>query len=302
MGENQVESGEIFDRPIELSEDTQAVDKLLEKARPITEKMKRVLYPNIEELPKRERLRPSGSLDPLRLPLYACSQAIFKRSLIEEQADPRGCPVLAIACDGSGSQNAQQMSLAKLLSAGWLVSTAKTDIRVLAGLFHSGAIRHGVGGPLVQWMYHPVKTPAINSREGVRALVTLPDHGTGVQSDALSIAFITDEARRLARGRMIYLILITDCAWNMSFKTGRSGKEEVYTLFENLTHQYKSKLHTTLVALGVNGATGFENLLDKVINIDRNELTDPAAVAEKIGLYVASIMRERKKWLAKKEK
>jgi hypothetical protein len=182
------------------------------------------------------------------------------------------------------------------------VSTAKTDIQVLAGLYHSGSIRHGVSGPLVQWMFHPQKTPAISSRDAVRALVTLPDHGTGVQSDALSIAFITDEARRLARGRMIYLVLITDCAWNQSFRSSKNGKQEVYSLMENLTAQLKSKLHTTLVALGVSGATGFENLLDKVININRTELTDPVAVAEKIGLYVASIMRERQKWLTKNQK
>ena len=170
----------------------------------------------------------------------------------------------------------------------------------MAGLYHSGSIRPGVSGPLVQWIYHPQKTPALSRLEAARALVALPPSGTGAQSDALSLAFMLEEARCLARGRMIYLILLSDCAWNMSFRTRKTGKEEVYAFFETVYQEKAMKLHTTLVALGVTGATGFETLLDRVLLVNEGQLTDPAAVAGQIGTYVASCLKERRRWVMKK--
>jgi hypothetical protein len=156
-----------------------------------------------------------------------------------------------------------------------------------------------VSGPLVQWIYHPQKTPVLTRKESARALVALPSYGTGAQSDALSLAFMLGEARQLARGRMIYLILLSDCAWNTSFRTGKNGKEEVYAFFETAYQDHPGKLNTTLVALGVAGETGFEALLDKVVVVNEEQLLDPAAVAGRIGTYVASCLKERRRWVRK---
>ena len=297
---DEIAGGELFDRPIELSDDLPAYQKLLEEARPVTEALRRTLYPNIEELPETERLRTSGSLDPARLIMAGYSEVIFKRYRIQERPDRRGQPVLLIACDGSGSLNRNQMKMVKVLAAAWLNSTAKSRVKLLAALYHSGGIRTGTVGPLVQWIHHPQKTPATSRADAARALVTLPDRGTGAQSDALSIAFLLEEAHRLARGRMVYLILISDCEWNRSFNTERSGKDEVYSLFEGVYDQHASKLHTTLVALGVGGETGFEQLLDKIITVADDKLEDYAGVAQQIGVYVASCMRERRKLIARR--
>ena len=137
-------------------------------------------------------------------------------------------------------------------------------------------------------------------KEATRALVALPSTGTGAQSDSLSLAFMLEEARHLARGRIIYLILLSDCVWNMSFRTEKTGKEEVYSFFETAYQEYPGKLNTTLVALGVAGDTGFEALLDKVVVVNEEQLTDPAAVAGQIGTYVASCLKERRRWVKKK--
>jgi hypothetical protein len=290
-----VAGGEIFDRPVELSDDLAVYERLLAKSQPITEALRRSLYPNIQEVLETQRLRASGSLDPARLALADFSSVIFKHYRIREMSDRRGRPVLVIACDGSGSLNSHQMKMVKILAAGWLNSTAKSDVQVLAGLYHSGQIREGVSGPLVQWIYHPHKTPATSRRDASRSLVSLPNTGTGVQSDALSLAFIMGEARGLARNNMVYLILISDTEWNRSFQTGKDGKEEVYSYFKTAYEEFSGKLHTTLVALGVSGETGFEDMLDKVIAVSDDELGDYVAVAEKIGVYVASCMRERRK-------
>lgn len=294
-----VASGEIFDRPIELSDDLHAYEQLLAESRPISEELKRSLYPNLSQIPEIDRFKSSGSLDPARLSIAELSAAVYRRYRIYEKADPRGRPVLVIACDGSGSLNTNQMKMVKILAAAWLNSTVKSDIQILAGLYHSGTIRRGLTGPLVQWIYHPQKTPSFSRKEAARALVALPDSGTGVQSDALSIAFILDEARRVAKGKMVYLILLSDCAWNRSFNTEKSGKDEVHAYFERAYEDFNKKLHVTLVALGVSGKTGFENFLDNVIAVSADELTDFSAVAKKIGVYVASCMRERLKWMSK---
>ncbi|MDY6988906.1 MAG: hypothetical protein SWQ30_12720 [Thermodesulfobacteriota bacterium] len=293
LGEDLVADGEVFDRPVELSDNLVACDRLLEESRPISEALRRSLYPNIQEVPETQRFCTSGSLDPSRLALANFSSAVFKRCRIREKPERKGRPVLVIACDGSGSLDDDQMKMVKILAAGWLSATAKSDVQVLAGLYHSGHIRKGVSGPLVQWIYHPHKTPALSPRDACRCLVSLPDTGTGVQSDALSLAFIMEEAQRLAKGTMIYLILLSDTEWNRSFDTEKDGEEEVYAYFESAYEALPGKLHTTLVALGVSEETGFEDLLDKVITVSSEELEDYAAVAEKIGVYVASCVSER---------
>lgn len=300
LGKGKVAAGEIFDRPVEISDDEGGYAELMGNCRPLAEALKKNLYPNVEQIPETERLRTSGCLDANRLAVAEYSQVIFRRYRIREKADPRGKPVVLIACDGSGSLNHQQMHMLKLLAAAWLESTVKSEIQVLAGLYHSGSVRPGVSGPLVQWIYHPQKTPALTRKEASRALVALPASGVGVQSDALSLAFMLEEARRLARGRMIYLILLSDCAWNSCLRIGKSGQEEVQAFFDSVYQEMPGKLHTTLVALGVNRETGFENLLDRVLAVNDAQLGDPAGVAGQIGAYVASCLRERRRWVGKK--
>jgi hypothetical protein len=257
------------------------------------------LYPNTEEFPLTERLRTSGTLDPARLSVAACCSAVFKRTRMVERADRRGKPVLLIACDGSGSLNAQQIGMLKVLAAAWLNSTVQSGVQVLAALYHSGEIRRGLSGPLVQWIYHPRKTPATGRKDAARALVSLPNSGTGCQSDALSVAFLLDEARTLARGRMVYLILLTDTAWNRSFNTSKDGKQEMLDLLQTAYDESSGKLHVTLVALGLTQPdTGFENIVDKVLTVSNEQLTDYAGVAQKIAVYVASTMKERHRLIA----
>jgi hypothetical protein len=298
IGDKSYQS-EIFDRPVELADDSAKVESLIQEAAPITRAMRRTLYPNIEKIPTMNRLRTSGSLDPARLAMVNFANAVFKRYCMREKADKRGRPVLVIACDGSGSLNSAQVKMLKLLTTAWLQSTLGSSVQILAGLYHSGEVRSGMTGTLVQWIYHPKKTPSIGHNDTVRALVSLPDAGTGVQADAPSIAFILQEAQKISRGRMIYLILLTDCAWNRSFHTELTGLQEVQGLFKNLREDMGDQLHTTLVALGKDTQTELENQVDKVIRISSHQLKKPMEVAEQIGVYVASCMKERSKIISR---
>jgi len=300
LGDQKTGTGEIYDQPVELSDDLEAHAELLAEAQPITEALRRNLYPNVEQVTQIQRFRSSGALDPGRLPLAEFSAAVFQRYRMVDLADPRGRPVVAIACDGSASLSDDQMRMVKVLATSWLEATVRSGIQVLAALYHSGRVRPGVSGPLVQWLWHPGKTPALSRREATRALASLPDEGTGAQSDALSLTFILSEARKLARGRMIYLILISDCAWNQSFHTRLSGQEEVQAFFRQAYGELPGKLHTTLVDLGGSRETGFEKLVDKVIPVSAEEIVDYLAVAGRIGTYVSSCLKERQRWLARR--
>jgi hypothetical protein len=293
LSDDRTAAGEIYDMAVEESDNIVAVERLLAEARPFSEALRRNIYPNTGQAPTTERFRSAGSLDPGRLPLAEFSAAVFRRHRVEEQPVRKGRALLVIACDGSGSLNRVQMSMLKVLTAGWLTATVKSDVKVVAALYH-GDEDNGVTRPLVRWIRHPHKTTSGGPADSVRALVSLSDVGTGVQADALSIAFILQEARRLAGGCMVYLILISDTRWNRCLLVGKSGREEVQETFLDAYRDFDGKLHTTLVALGVAGDTGFEGLLEKVIPVSEEELTDHASVAEKIGVYVASCIRERR--------
>lgn len=293
-----VGGGEVHDRPVLPSDDLPACDALAAECEPIAAALRKALYPNVTEHIETERLRTTGALDPARLSMGDYSTVIFKRYRMHEKADRKGKPLLLIACDGSGSLDRKQMSMLKMLAAAWLRSTVRLQVQVMAGLYHSGEVRKGMSGPLVQWIYHPRKTPAYGRHDALRALTALPFSGTGVQSDALSLAFMIDEAARIARGRMIYLILISDGCWNRSFQTERGGREELQALFGNVREQYRDTLHTTLVALGVDEETGLEGMIDKIIPVPEEALEDYAGMAQRIGVYVATCMKERRRYIA----
>jgi hypothetical protein len=282
LANNQEVGASIYDRPVELRNDDQAYRRLLSQAEPITRELQRVLYPNVEKTPETTRLCASGAIDAARLPVAAFSTSVFKR----------------VVCDGSGSLGHRPMWMTKVLAASWLASTAKTDIQVLAALYHSGPISRGTSGPLIEWIYHPEKTAATNRNDAVRAVSALPDKGSGGQADAPSLQFLMDEAERLSRGRSIYLVLISDTQWVRSIG-GESGYAEVRAVLEEHIERLEERLHVTLVALGVKRETGFENVVDAVVSVSDKEIAHTSAVAKKIALYVAGCMRERRKLVDK---
>jgi hypothetical protein len=292
-----IAEGDLYDRPLALSDDLDAVSELTAEADPLVRELRQLLYLNTTYPLHVERHRTSGALDPSRLALTDVSAAVFRQYRLREEADPRGNPVVLVACDGSGSLTADQMRMAKLFVTAWLLSTAKTGVQLLAGLYHSGNVHGQLNMPLIQWIYHPHKSAALGNLDAVRGVASLPPSGTGAQSDALSLAFMLEEARTLARGKMIYLILISDTAWNRCSQRANSGEEEMVTLFSAAAEEFSGRLHTTLVALGVTKECGLETLVDRMVTVSPDELKNPSVVASSIGTMVASCMRERRKGL-----
>lgn len=293
LGIEKLQTGEIYDRPLELSENLTAVAELMNEAAPLVKEMRKVLYPNLITISEEKRFCTSGTLDVTRLNVAQCSSAIFRRYPNKTIVDKGGRPVLVIACDGSGSLNAKQIRLLKILTAAWMGSVTNTAIQLIACIYHSGKVRQVLDSALVQWLYHPKKTPAIHPKEAISALISLPDNGTGAQQDSLSISYIIGEAMELAKKRMVYLILISDCQWNTSFKTAKNGQQEVEALFDRLKVKHKNQLHTTLIALGVKEKQPLFEKLNRVIMIEPSELDNPAVVAGRINLYVANCLKEK---------
>jgi hypothetical protein len=288
--------GEIYDVPIEPVDDITLVEALIADAQPLIQEMQKQLYPNLQEAPVTEKMKTSGSLDPTRLANAFTSEAFFRRYRIEEQLDKRGRPVLLIITDGSGSMSYLQTRMLKLLTTAWLESTKKMEIQILACIYNQDRVRSGLTAALIRWIYHPQKSLTNSKEDALRAVAALPDYGNGSQCDALSLAFALQEAKKLAQNRMIYVIHMTDCGFIKSFNTHQTAKEEVYSMYKSLYEELDTKLHVTLVGFNQE-RTGFEDLLDKVIPISTDELSDTAKVAQKIGVYIANTMRERKKMM-----
>jgi hypothetical protein len=294
--EGDAVGGELKDRSVELSDDAEKVDRLEAESAPIAAALRGLLYPSEEERTRIELVHTSGALDPKRLAFAEVCDAAYRRFRVRKEPSPTGKAVLLIAADGSGSLSDPQMHMCKLVMSSWLRSASRTSVEVLAALYHSDSKRALSGSPLVQWTYHPRKTPIFDPSEAIRAVASLPDCGTGAQSDALSLKFMLDEAIQVAKGCRVYLTLISDCAWNKSFhETDKSPEEEVAAVLEGFQAELGDRLHITLVALEERDQERINEVVDKVVSVDEEALSHPEQVAQQIGQYVASCIRERRR-------
>ncbi len=293
LGANRAERGDLFSRTLRPREAPEDLAELLPQAQSLADKLRKVLYPSIEMVPQALRFRGAGQIDPQRLPLASFSEAVFKRYEIAPMPDLRGRPTLLIACDASGSFDEKRMTMLKILAGAWLLSTTRTDIRLLAAIYHSGPIRRRVNAPLVQWLYHPQKTPAVTKVDAMKNLLSLPKKGVGKQSDALSIAFLLEEAKNFSKGENIYFTLISDCKWNKAVDGDHTGADEVAAVLKDLRKKEKDKMRATLVGLGVSGKTGLEGLFDDEFLPSEQELENPLEVSEKIAGRLAMQLRRR---------
>jgi len=283
------EVGQIHDRPVAPSENALKVQALRAASEPITKALRKALYPNIERVPEDERFRSAGVLDGARLPLANMAEAVFKRSRHVDRLDRRGRSVVLIICDGSGSLGAAPTRVLKLLTAGWVESTLGSTVRVLAGVYHDTAIRRGLSGPVIEWLVNPEMN--LGHREALRSVAALPAQGRGGQSDALSIAYLLDEAVRLARGARIYATLISDLNWVKSFNGAASAEDEVVEVVRQARVRLGEQLHLTLVALGENKGERLRPIVDHTIAVAENDFDDVAKVAGEIATWVAQSMR-----------
>ena len=287
--------GALFDRNVALSENREDIESLRLMAAPVSRALRSNLYPNTGVAFVMEYPRASGQMDSRRLPLAEISDAVYRRFQAQRVLDPVGRAVLLIAADASASLSDAQMRMCKCLMTAWLESVPSTLMQVLAAFYHSGSIRANVSGPLVQWVYHPRKTPVHAPRDAVAAVANLSDSGSGAQSDALSLRYLLDEAAALSKGACVYLTLISDCAFNKSFHEKEiRAVDEVVEVIRQARDQAEGKLHITLVSLNEVVSEEIRHAVDAVIPVSKAALDSPEEVAATIDVYVASCIRNRK--------
>jgi hypothetical protein len=275
---------EIYEKTADPWEDTDLTLGLQQAARPIIERLNWSLSKTRHTLAQTRHRTITGSLDPVRLALASFEATIFRRFGLLERLDDNDSFSL-IACDASGSVVAGHVEMVKMLSVALLGYALRWGFEIMVGLYNSEPIEKGATGPVVRWIYHPEKTPTMRAARSAPQVACLKNHGKGVQSDALSLLFMMDEAVRMARGRAISMTLITDCRWNSSF--GRmTGQEEVRWFFESARRGLKRKFHSTLIAVGTAPASCVEAVVDKVIFLPTGSLKNLSTVSQQIALSV----------------
>jgi hypothetical protein len=274
----------IYEKAADPREDTDRTNGLQQAARPIIERLNWNLSETRLTPAQTRRRTITGSLDPVRVALASFEVAIFRRfGLFERLADSDSFSL--IACDASGSVVPGHLDMVKVLSVALLGYALRWGLGIMVGLYNSEPIEKGATGPVVRWIYHPEKTPTMRTARAAPQVAFLKNHGKGVQSDALSLLFMMDEAVRMARGRAISMTLITDCRWNSSF--GRmTGQEEVRWFFESARSALKRKFHSTLIAVGTASASCVEEVVDKVIVLPTGSLRNLSTVSQQIALSV----------------
>lgn len=305
LGGKEVE-GEVFDGPVEISDDDAAAAELAEKALPYSEMMSALKYPEMTGCLEKIAMRSSGLVDPLKLPLCRVSRSIFARYENYRAPKAAGRPLIIVAFDASGSLG-WLIEPVKVLAAAFIQAIKGGSARLISCYYHSDKVPGGGAAemPAVKWITGHGKSLDRNLDESIKALCSVKS-ASGAQSDALSLKHILESSIRSASSAGLinnaYYIILSDCAWNRSFRAPSTagGREEVLEFFRWAGKTYKNMLHTTLVCVGA-GDSGpeFGETVDKVINISSEEIKNNEMV-EKIGLYVNELVLERRRASEKK--
>ncbi|MEW6533580.1 MAG: hypothetical protein AB1473_22320 [Thermodesulfobacteriota bacterium] len=269
------------------SEDEEQYEILLRKVSPIVTSLTRDLGAFAETGTQTSRRLTNGRLDPKSPATAPFESSIFKRSRTHDPYENQYRLVSLIACDASGSMTQAHMRIIRMLCMAWLKATVPLGVENLIGLYHSGSVREDISRPLVRWIYHPKKVfPRGN--DAARSAMSVPDQGSGVQSDALSLEYMMAEALELARTSRICLTVISDCNWNGSLINSSDGTEEVCHFFQEVREELNGALHACVVGLGVSGPTGMERAVDDIVTIPNKELRNPVAAAAQIASRIAA--------------
>jgi hypothetical protein len=285
----------IEDQPVDLPGSEERYQATLCEVGPIIDSLSHDLG-NVSQASPRPHLRLTrGRLDAGRLAIAPFAQSIFKRDHQCELREEKERPLVLIAADASGSMTRTHMEIIKMLCVAWLRATVPLGVQNLIGLYHSGSVCEGVSQPLVRWIHHPEKTTSAGGVDPDLAAISFPHQGSGVQSDVLSLRYITTEARRLAKGTHICLSVISDCNWNSSFGNSLDGAEEMRLFFQQVRKELNGALHACVVGLGVSGSTGMEIVVDDIVTIPKEAMRNPLTVAAQIASRIAAFVLQASK-------
>jgi hypothetical protein len=275
--------GTIREEVLSRCRDLAAVTRITKGADPIHRKLRKFRWFGQRDEVALDAHQSRGSIDPRRLHRIALSELIYRRWQQQPITDYRGHPVVVLAKDGSSSNTHQTIYSGQILTAAFLRIQKLAGLDVFAADYSSGA-----GGPLIRWMYHPQKTPAISPVQAVDAVASLPPKGQGGNEDVLSISHIIREAlESIGPKQTVVVINITDGKFN-------SPVDQVREMIKELRADYR--VTYSLVVLG-NTAVSIPEA-NHTLHIPQSELVDPHRIAARIAKHVNAVvlaLREKRK-------
>ncbi|MBN2506298.1 MAG: VWA domain-containing protein [Verrucomicrobia bacterium] len=269
--------GVIHEGALPRCRDAESLRQVRNGAAPIAQKLRAYQWFGRRTEMQAKRLQSRGALDPHRLARLGISSLVRRRWRRRRVTDYRGRPLVILAKDGSSSNTAATTLAGKTLAAAFLMIERLARIRLFAADYSSDHHGH-----LVQWLWHPQKTPGRNAWQAVEAVASLPPHGQGGNEDVLSLSHIVREVLLTpdAAKQTVIVINITDGKINSPLSEFRSM---IRTLRQ--TH----RLTYSLVVLGDAPIEVPE--ADHVVRVPRHELGDSHRIADRIAQHVNTLVR-----------
>lgn len=292
----------VYDKPLDLSYDFTSVNRIRELAGPITRQLNRILYvsPGVEST---HILASSGAnFNSASLPTYQVAENLFSRSKDQLSLNTQGESIVVLAADTSGSNSRDQIDCVKILSASWIATakTRKNRIEFIGATYDSGNNVHH--GTMVRWIYHDRINESRTFEHALQRVDSIVSNGAN--SDVKSWARILEEVEILMKSKPrlwkahIYLILISDCAFNKSFNgTPFSTASEVKEYIQSVKKgRWKDRIHITLVSLS-NQVSALDQFVDLRLTITNNEMQSPAHSAREISAFVSKAIKQQREKL-----
>ncbi len=292
----------VHEQVLPLSYDFDDIEELKQKSLPIATQLSRMLYvsPTIES---RMTTGTSGAnFDPTALPLYRISDNLYCKTAEYLQMNRTGQSIVVLAADTSSSNSSAQIDCLKILSAGWIKASKARQNRMefVAATYDSGASSGGHHGTMVRWIYNQRYSEERTFDHALSRVTSIK--ASGGNSDILSWAKIMSEVKNMVqrkprlRKAHVYLIIISDCAFNKSFRsTPLSNHEEVQHYLKHLREvDFKDGIHITLVNISGEGSTAIDALVDLKLGITNSMVQDPTEAAKRISEYVSTAIKQQR--------
>jgi hypothetical protein len=269
--------GGIHEQALSRCRDQNALSQVRQGAAPIEKKLRGYQWFGQRHEAMLERFQTSGVLDPRSLHRLATSSLLRRRWRRCSVTDYRGRPVVILAKDGSSSNTLATTFAGKILASAFLRVQRRARIRLFAADYSSDR-----GGHLVQWLYHPRKTPGRGPIQSADAVASLPPKGQGGNEDVLSISHIMREVLKVpsTQKQTLIAINITDGKFNSPIDEFRSMVREL---------REEHRLTYSLVVLGETPVEVPQ--ADHILRIPQTELQDSNRIAERIAEHVNVLVR-----------
>ncbi len=292
--------GLVYDQALPISQHLESIADLKIKSIPLLKQLNRMLLVSPEEKYKMVRSRYGGDFDSKVLPIYQVTENIYGTQKLYHTPNKRGHSFVVLAADTSSSNSDKQIECLKLLCTAWIGASknrrGKTEF--LAASYDSGPVEGGGHETIVRWIYSHQITEDRSWDHSIARVDAIKKNGGN--ADVKSWARIMAEAKNisLTRSRLrkskIYLVIISDCAFNKSF--GDSPLPAVEEVTKYLSYlkmeEFVDRLHITVVDLGNNASASVKEVCDIHMALPPEKFQNPAEAAAEISLSLSSAIQK----------